>query len=90
MHLLIQHICNSCNGSGEIYKKQVCQNCKGKICYRCEHYGGIRLYQECVSCGGYGWRYFDQKTGIQQFLYAIKNYTILPTKNIVESKLQAN
>ena len=87
---LIEHICTSCDGSGETYKKQVCPNCKGAICYRCEQYGSIKLYQECVSCGGYGQRYFDKKTGKQQFLYAINDYTILSTKNIVKAKIQAN
>jgi DnaJ-class molecular chaperone len=48
--------CEKCKGSGIILleKPIICQNCNGKVCYKCEYYGSCRKTEECFNCYGEG------------------------------------
>ena len=74
---LIRKRCEYCKGVGLIVlkEKKVCKNCNGKVCYKCEKWGGHKTMEECEKCCGNGEIYFDTKTMEQKFLFTLKKYS---------------
>ena len=82
MQYLYKQQCKRCVGVGliELKTPEYCKSCKNvnkRTCYLCQNKGGSIRVKECEMCSGYGELFFDNKTNIQQYLYALQNYKII-------------